>query len=157
MAIRIVQIGMGGWGQIWGGIVRGSTDAELVACVDMDPAALAQARKQLGIQPERTSKRLGDGHWPAASVVSQLFGTWQLAREAAAVEGERLRLLGAIIWARPARGNSRVCRPSSRLRRRRPLSVHQDHHDGKPGVMWVDPVVAAMQAFRVLARAAVAR
>jgi predicted dehydrogenase len=53
VAIRIVQIGMGGWGQIWGGIVRRSTDAELVACVDMDPAALAQARKQLGIPPER--------------------------------------------------------------------------------------------------------
>ena len=32
-------------------------------------------------------KRLGDGHWPSASVVGQLFGTWQLAREAAAVGG----------------------------------------------------------------------
>jgi hypothetical protein len=32
-------------------------------------------------------KRLGDGRWPSASVVGQLFGTWQLAREAAAVGG----------------------------------------------------------------------
>ena len=33
-------------------------------------------------------KRLHDGHWPSASVVGELFGTWHAAREALAIEAE---------------------------------------------------------------------
>src|SRR3954451_7270228 len=53
LTIRIIQVGMGGWGQIWGGIVRRSADVELVACVDQAPAALARAQEKLAIPADR--------------------------------------------------------------------------------------------------------
>jgi predicted dehydrogenase len=53
LAIRLIQIGMGGWGLLWGATLRRSTDVELAACVDMDPAALARAREKLELAPER--------------------------------------------------------------------------------------------------------
>jgi predicted dehydrogenase len=53
LAIQLVQAGMGGWGLIWGETVRRSALAELVACVDMQPAALARAQEKLGIPAER--------------------------------------------------------------------------------------------------------
>jgi predicted dehydrogenase len=52
MKLRLIQIGLGGWGQYWNGVVRRSPDFELAACVDMSPAALAQAQARLGIPPE---------------------------------------------------------------------------------------------------------
>jgi predicted dehydrogenase len=53
LAVRVTQIGMGGWGLLWGGTVRRSADAELVACVDVNPAALTRAQAKLEIEPER--------------------------------------------------------------------------------------------------------
>src|SRR5262245_11702104 len=43
---------MGGWGLLWGGTLRRSTEAELVACVDMDPVALERAQQKLELPPE---------------------------------------------------------------------------------------------------------
>lgn len=53
MAIRLVQIGVGGWGLGWGALVRRSEDVELVACVDTNPAALALAQSKLGVPADR--------------------------------------------------------------------------------------------------------
>lgn len=60
MAIRLIQVGMGGWGLMWGNTVRRSEDAELVACVDMDQAARARAQKKLELPPERCFSSLSD-------------------------------------------------------------------------------------------------
>ncbi len=60
MAIRLIQVGMGGWGLMWGATVRRSEDAELVACVDMDQAARARAQAKLELPPERCFSSLAD-------------------------------------------------------------------------------------------------
>ena len=60
MTIRLIQVGMGGWGLIWGSTVRRSQDAELVACVDMDPAARTRAHEKLELPLERCFSSLGD-------------------------------------------------------------------------------------------------
>jgi AraC-like DNA-binding protein len=44
-------------------------------------------------------KRLGDGQWPSASVVGQLFGTWQVAREAAGIRPETSSAAARVIGA----------------------------------------------------------
>jgi predicted dehydrogenase len=44
---------MGGWGLMWGATVRRSADAELVACVDLDPASLARAQEKLELPAAR--------------------------------------------------------------------------------------------------------
>src|SRR5437868_12798745 len=49
LTIRIVQVGMGGWGLGWGNLVCRSEDAELAAIVEMRPDALARARAELGL------------------------------------------------------------------------------------------------------------
>lgn len=51
--IRVVQVGMGGWGLIWGAVVRRFPAARLVACVDSDPAARARAQRQLELPADR--------------------------------------------------------------------------------------------------------
>lgn len=53
MALRIVQVGLGGWGMLWSAVVRQARDVELAACVDMAPAALAAASSRLGMPSER--------------------------------------------------------------------------------------------------------
>ncbi len=45
-------------------------------------------------------KRLAQGHWPSASVVGQLFGTWQAAREAVGSSLQRPHLLRPSIGKR---------------------------------------------------------
>ena len=60
MAIRLIQVGMGGWGLMWGNTVRSSEDAELVACVDMDAAARSRAQEKLELSPERCFSSLSD-------------------------------------------------------------------------------------------------
>jgi predicted dehydrogenase len=53
--LSIIQVGMGGWGRDWARIVLQRDDTvTLVACVDADAAALALARRQLDLPPERT-------------------------------------------------------------------------------------------------------
>src|SRR5215207_2623981 len=51
---------MGGWGLLWGATVRRSADAELVACVDMDPASRARAQEKLEMPAERCFASLAD-------------------------------------------------------------------------------------------------
>ncbi len=53
MALRIVQVGLGNWGQDWfKNIASKSEDFEVVACVDTDTAMLARVQA-LGIAAER--------------------------------------------------------------------------------------------------------
>jgi predicted dehydrogenase len=44
---------MGGWGLLWGEVVRRSEAVELAGCVDLSPAALEAARLRLGVPAER--------------------------------------------------------------------------------------------------------
>ncbi|MBV9228121.1 MAG: Gfo/Idh/MocA family oxidoreductase, partial [Chloroflexi bacterium] len=54
MTIRIVQVGMGGWGRNWTkNVVSRNQDVTLMACVDMDTKTLAQAQQELAIPAER--------------------------------------------------------------------------------------------------------
>src|SRR5262249_9018609 len=54
LPLRMIQVGMGGWGQNWHlNILRPNADVEIVACVDSDPAMLAQAQKRLDLPAER--------------------------------------------------------------------------------------------------------
>src|SRR6266446_10164649 len=54
MAIRLVQVGMGSWGENWGThVIQQSGDVELVACVDLDAGMLEQARQLLNLPAER--------------------------------------------------------------------------------------------------------
>ena len=49
--LRIIQVGMGGWGRDWARrVVLPDDQVALVACVDSDPHSLALARRQLDLQ-----------------------------------------------------------------------------------------------------------
>jgi len=48
MALRIIQVGVGGWGRNWAvNVLKGATDARLVAAVDASPEALVAFRKDV--------------------------------------------------------------------------------------------------------------
>lgn len=48
--LRIVQVGMGGWGRDWAKtVLQRDDDVALLACVDADPQSLDMARRQLGL------------------------------------------------------------------------------------------------------------
>ena len=50
--LRIIQVGMGGWGRDWAkNVLQRDDSVALVACVDADQAALALARKELDLPP----------------------------------------------------------------------------------------------------------
>jgi predicted dehydrogenase len=52
--LRIIQVGMGGWGQNWSQVVFPQVpEVELVACVDANPGALDVAGEAIGIPSER--------------------------------------------------------------------------------------------------------
>src|SRR5947209_4558297 len=52
--IRLVQVGMGGWGRNWATqVIQRTEDVELVACVDPDARMLAQAQQLLNLPAER--------------------------------------------------------------------------------------------------------
>jgi len=54
MAIRLVQAGMGSWGEDWGThVIQQDSDVELVACVDLDAGRLERARQLFNLPPER--------------------------------------------------------------------------------------------------------
>ena len=59
--VRIVQVGMGGWGQNWAEIAipRAGKVVESVAWVDADPASLAAAGKALRLPAKRLFPSLG--------------------------------------------------------------------------------------------------
>jgi predicted dehydrogenase len=52
-ALRLLQVGMGGWGRDWAWrIVPGVKAVKLVGCVDVNPKALALTMKQVGLPAE---------------------------------------------------------------------------------------------------------
>lgn len=52
MALRLVQVGMGGWGRNWAThVIERSEDVELAACVDLDAEMLVQAQQLLSMSP----------------------------------------------------------------------------------------------------------
>jgi len=52
--VRLLQVGMGGWGRWWARLVLPRVpEVELVGCVDSDPRALELAREQAGVPAER--------------------------------------------------------------------------------------------------------
>ena len=60
MALRILQVGMGGWGRNWAATVLPTVEAvELVGCVDAMPEALARARETLDLPEDRFVPALG--------------------------------------------------------------------------------------------------
>jgi len=52
--LRLVQIGIGGWGWSWINVAQQSTAWKLQAVVDVSEAALANARSVYGLQPSQT-------------------------------------------------------------------------------------------------------
>jgi predicted dehydrogenase len=47
--LRVIQVGMGGWGRDWAkAVLRHDDEVDLVACVDADAVSLALAHRQLG-------------------------------------------------------------------------------------------------------------
>ena len=52
MTLRLIQVGMGGWGLNWAThVIQQSEDVALVACVDLEAGVLAQAQRLLNISP----------------------------------------------------------------------------------------------------------
>ena len=61
MHLRIIQVGMGGWGQDWQrNILRASADIELVGYVDLDTSALSQARTRCALPEDRCFGTIAD-------------------------------------------------------------------------------------------------
>ncbi len=54
MTVRLIQVGMGGWGQSWATrVVAQNKAVEPVAWVEIDPVALESVRQRLGLPTER--------------------------------------------------------------------------------------------------------
>ncbi len=52
--LRLLQVGMGGWGRDWAWrIIPGVKAVKVVGCVDLNPEALALTRSQVGIPADR--------------------------------------------------------------------------------------------------------
>lgn len=52
MTLRVVQVGLGGFGRSWAGLVRAAPEVALVAVVDTAPAAREWAAAELGLPPD---------------------------------------------------------------------------------------------------------
>lgn len=61
MQVRMIQIGLGGWGQDWyRSILRTSDAIDLVGYVDLDPTMLSQARARCALPEERCFSTIGE-------------------------------------------------------------------------------------------------
>src|SRR4051812_19521216 len=61
MALKLVQLGLGGWGRSWvQEVVREVPDIEPVAWVDVDATSREIATAELGLPPERVFGSLQD-------------------------------------------------------------------------------------------------
>ena len=61
MTLRMIQVGMGGWGRNWTkNIVSENKDVELVACVDISPEMLALAQAELSLPASHCFTSLDD-------------------------------------------------------------------------------------------------
>jgi predicted dehydrogenase len=59
MAIRLVQVGMGGWGRNWAtNVIQRSEEVALVACVDLNTEMLVQTQQLLNMPAERCFQSL---------------------------------------------------------------------------------------------------
>ena len=52
--MRVIQVGMGGFGRRWQQVIATCDDVEYAALVDVNPEALEEARGQFGLEPGRT-------------------------------------------------------------------------------------------------------
>jgi predicted dehydrogenase len=85
--LRVLQVGMGGWGRYWARrMLPQVPDAELAGCVDVDPRALELTVEQAGVPPERcfTSMEAGlaETRAEAVLVTTSLPGHVPVARAA---------------------------------------------------------------------------
>jgi len=60
VTVRFVQVGTGFWGASWAPLLRGRADVELVALVDIDPAASARVASEIGLGDDRCFSTVGD-------------------------------------------------------------------------------------------------
>lgn len=61
MPLRLIQVGLGGWGGDWSvNVVPKVPTIERVAIVDADPATLARARQRLGLRESQCFTSLGE-------------------------------------------------------------------------------------------------
>ena len=58
--MRLIQVGLGGFGRSWAPLAREADGIELVAVADADPSALHWARRELGLPPEATHPSLDE-------------------------------------------------------------------------------------------------
>jgi predicted dehydrogenase len=56
--LKIVQVGLGGWGWSWTDLVQSSPDWDLVAVVDIDEARLRSASEHFGLRDEQLHRTL---------------------------------------------------------------------------------------------------
>jgi predicted dehydrogenase len=85
--LRIIQVGMGGWGRDWArNVLQGDDSVALAACVDADQAALALARRQLDLPPhiyfEDLASAIAAVDAEAVLITANLSGHVPLAVEA---------------------------------------------------------------------------
>jgi predicted dehydrogenase len=58
--VRVIQVGLGGWGRSWAGVVREATGIELVGVVDQDPEARRWASGELGLTADSCYESLDE-------------------------------------------------------------------------------------------------
>jgi predicted dehydrogenase len=59
VTLRLIQLGMGGWGRNWASnVIQRSENVELVACVDLDAEMLVKAQQLLSIPSDRCFQTL---------------------------------------------------------------------------------------------------
>lgn len=58
--MRVIQVGLGGWGASWAGVVQEATGVDLVGVVDPDPAARRSAADELALAADSCHESLGD-------------------------------------------------------------------------------------------------
>jgi predicted dehydrogenase len=87
MTLRLIQIGLGGWGRNWvEEITRETPGVDPVAWVDLDPATAARASAELDLPPDRVfatlDEALGETAADAALVVVPLAAHAAVTRQA---------------------------------------------------------------------------
>jgi len=87
--LRVLQVGLGGWGRDWAHrVIPEVTEVDLVGCVDPDPSALARLREEIQIAPDLcflTVERAIEATKPEAVLVTAtLPGHATIARTALA-------------------------------------------------------------------------
>src|SRR5215211_6684795 len=58
--VRVIQVGLGGWGRSWAEVVRDAKGVELVGVVDQDPEARRWASGEMGLAADACYKALDE-------------------------------------------------------------------------------------------------